>query len=232
MKNFLKIEHQDGLIYFRDFRIADLISYPNEEGNLMVNIDVKSYDGPYSVNEVRALTTELGQINNDFAYCWIELRDYLCTEKKLQQIFEEEIKISEGYNVEGSINAVAHAYFGWSIELKNNSIRFQSIDDKVKLTWLASSEDVNYYDNRAKNNNFLLECELNVIEFSSEKEYYDYLAEKDEKHDLYYSILRTISETPIEEDNENDISDIPKGDTDVENSRNAWHGLEFVKKFK
>ena len=229
MNNYLQFDHQDGKIYFDKFRISELTTYPNEQGRTVINIDIKTYDGPYSDSEVDVLSSNIGKINNDMTYCWIELRDYE-TELDFNDLIKNTLEFEEGYNINNSEgDSIAHAYFGWSIELNHNRLEFEMGKAGLKLSWKASSSDVNYYDERAKGNNFELETILTVHHFKDFKSARNHELAKNESQDLYYSILRLMSGHGIPSDQKFDVSLIEKGNSEFESSYNAWSNMDKVK---
>lgn len=227
MNNFLEISHQDGKIYFDKFRVSDIMTYPDTKGNIIINIDVKTYDGPYSKKELDIFYKTVGKVNNDTCFSWIELRDYTIKENDLTNTV---IEIKNGYDIDSSNDdSIAHLYLGWSIELNNNHISFTNKGSELVMEWIASSDDVNYYDSRSQKNNFKLTVSLTEHHFSSKKEYYEFVKYKDKNQDLYFSALRILSNTQIEEDNNYDICDITKGDSQIETSVNVWSDLSKIK---
>ena len=60
------------------------------------------------------------KINNELSYVWIELQDYLIDINSIDDLLKKDIEIERGYEIDEQTNSLAHAYFGWSIELNKN----------------------------------------------------------------------------------------------------------------
>ena len=228
MQQNLSINHQDGTIYFEKFRTSEIVTYPDENNQLVVNINVKTYDGPYSEIELNDLPKGIGKVKNDIEYCWVELRDYKSS-KLFNELIQNTINFKEGYNInESEGHSIAHCYFGWSIELNHNVINFKRIDNVLFLEWSATSNDVDYYDERAKENKFTLCTKLTEHHLNSRIEYEQHVQKNNSKQDKYFSILRLFSNTAIEKDNKYDISLLNSSDSHLRNSFIAWNQMDKV----
>lgn len=179
MKQFIKINQQDGLIYFDRFEDANLYCYPNHEGNLIVNVEIKSEYEPYTAEELNDLEHILNEkLNREIEFVWIELRSYQTSFQTIEEIFNSEIIIKRGYDIDEEEDSIAHAYFGWSIELNNNIIHFVKNERDIYIKWEAECNDIVYYDDRAEKCYMRLICKLNLIKFDTEKDYHAFLRKK------------------------------------------------------
>jgi hypothetical protein len=179
MKNFIKITDQDGLIYFDQFEENELYVYKNQNNTLTFNIDIRSIMRWQMQDRIPQLEKDLGEkLNEDIRFVYVELRDFETKITSLNEITDLEIKIPKGYEIDPQMDSIACVYFGWDIELNNNIIQFTKDNQNLIVNWKASSDDVNYYDERAKDSGFQTQCALNIKEFNSREEYYQFIRDK------------------------------------------------------
>ena len=175
MKEYLIIKHQDGTIYFDEFRVSEVIVFKEQDGEYSLNIDIKTYDVQYSEKELSQKEYDISsKINNDIHFAWIGLRFFAIPRNDTQYLLDTTFTIDRGYDIDIVKDSIAHAYFGWSIELNDNFIKFFETDGNLYLNWKANSDDIIYYDKRAKVNNFELQCKVNFKKFESVTEFIDY----------------------------------------------------------
>lgn len=179
MNECLKIRTQDGLVYFDKFEEAKLIYYKNDDGKIVLNISVSADSSDRSEKEINSIEKYLNQKLHPEAYeCWIELRLFHTELLEIEELNNSIIRIEKGYEINRENDSAAH-YGIWSPrELFNNEIIVREKEGQFKLKWKAVSSDVNYYTRMAKECDMELECNLNIIGFNSEAEYWKYERER------------------------------------------------------
>ncbi|TBV25121.1 MULTISPECIES: hypothetical protein [Meridianimaribacter] len=179
MNNYIKIKNRDGLIYFNKFDKTELVYYKKPNNKIVININVSADSFDRSENEKASLEKYLNtELHTDANQCWIKLRLFHTEFKDIEDINNSTIKIKRGYEINSKNDSAAH-YGIWSPrELYNNEIKFQKEDNQLKLIWTATSDDINYYTSNANDNNMELACNLKLLGFNSEKEYWNYEMEQ------------------------------------------------------
>ncbi|PZW36919.1 hypothetical protein LX95_02924 [Mesonia algae] len=179
MNEHLKITTQDGLVFFNDFDKRELIYYKKKNGNLVINIEVSADSTERTNSEKNLLEKNLNEnLHPEADECWIELRLFHTEIQEIEELIDLIIEIDKGYEINTEYDSVAH-YGIWSPkELFENEIRFEKQQGELKVIWKALSNDVNYYNHKAKKCNMELKCFLNIIGFNSESEYWEYEKKK------------------------------------------------------
>lgn len=175
MKEYIKIDHQDGLVYFEGFRVKELCVYKDLFKKYVAQLDVRTQDVKHIQQYVQETEIQINQkINPYISYVWVELREYVTNRRSLNGLMKNKITISKGYEIDEYSDSCAFVYFGWGIELNENIIKFIKNGDKYYIKWTALTDDINYYDKRAKKCTFELLCEIEVKEFNNHYEYTQY----------------------------------------------------------
>lgn len=198
---YLKIGHQDGLIYFEDFRIADIMLIKKDKNTYRLDLDIKTYDGPYSKKETEEIESRLGQsINNEFNYAWLTIENKEIKLSSLEKISNVSFEIEKGWD-EDAENGLAGIYFGWGIELLNNKINFFKEDKELYINWTAVSGDMDYYDERAKKTTYEMKIKVKVIELESKDDLLTRWKKLANMTDRYFEIISNMNGFPIQEKN-------------------------------
>lgn len=218
---YLKINHQDGLVYFEDFRIADILLIKKNENTYRLDLDIKTYDGPYSKTEKQDIEKRIGRtINNEYSYAWISIENKEVKIPSIEEIENLKFEIEKGWDEEAE-NGLASIYFGWGIELLNNQISFSKVDKDLFINWKAVSGDVNYYDERAKQTTYEMKIKVNILELEDEKEISERWKRLANLGERYFEIIRNMTGHPIPN---HDLPVHEKIDEEygVEHSKKAW----------
>lgn len=200
MEEYLKIYTQDGLVYFSPFRISDVLLTRISESEVRFDLDIKTFDGPYSEDELNKLKNRFNEaINNDYGYAWLTIENKRLMCKSLDGIETIEFEIRKGWD-EGSGEGLAGIYFGWRVELLENKIRIE-IDKATNtgtITWTAVSGDTNYYDERAKATKYEFRAKVRVLYFMDAQEIRERWRRLANMTDRYYEIIRNMKGHPME----------------------------------
>lgn len=155
---YIKILHQNGLIYFDQIRQADLVLLRTDEANkYLMTIEIHSFEGQYNEREKVALEGQLGttlQVPEEMEYVIAAYQEYitLASPDDLDgvEIFDED-------------NQDKYLYFGWHVQLGNNTLSFKKTGDIVRLHWTATGPDALYneFDERKKENAVEVVCDMN-----------------------------------------------------------------------
>jgi len=181
----IKIFHQDGLIYFDKFRVADLVLLKTEEENrYLLTIDINTFEGVYSTDEVTAIEkrfdTRLNPAQMEFA----------------NAVYEDYVELSSPDDIDGLEIAKEdsnekYLYFHWHVFLRNNRLSFKKIGPTVQLHWTAIGEDaIHQYSGQAKDNAVDIVCELNFYVFTID-EWKAFAKTGSDRKEKHYHLLRT-----------------------------------------
>jgi hypothetical protein len=228
---FLKVHHQDGLIYFEDFRIADVLLIRKDEHFFRLDVDIKTHDGPYSKREKQALERRLGQaINNNFSYAWLSIENKVIQLSSIDDIENLSLTIEKGWDVEVNDTLIG-IYFGWGIELLNNRIRFSKVGEDLFLHSKAVSGDVDYYDERAKQTTYEMKIKVNIVVLQDEREIRKRWKRLANLGERYFEVIRNMTGHPIPN---HDLPVCEKLDEEygIKHSKIAWKmAPEIMEKF-
>jgi len=181
---YIKIFHQDGLIYFDKIRVADLVLLRMEEENrYLLTIDIATFEGTYSAEEIAAIELEqkakLNPSHTEYAHAVYE--DYV------ELAFPDEL---DGLEINTEDSDEKRIYFGWNVPLHNNRLMFRKNGSAIHLCWTASADDAFYFHEKAKDSAVDIQCSLNVYVFTIEE--WKIFAQKGaERLDRLYGLLRT-----------------------------------------
>lgn len=213
---YIKVYHQDGLIYFDRFRVAELmlIKVENAKNSYQLIIDIQSFDYKHSDDEIKELEQRFNiKINNELDYVWVTLEEITLNAVDELNDLTITAEASEG----------KFLYFGWHIPLFDNLIKFSKGLTNYNLSWTAMSNDVNYYDEQAKGNKVEIDCELNLLVFDNNEEYQKHEKLKILQRDNYFSILDSLAADAIQVQNTFDISGILSQNlTKLKQNELAW----------
>lgn len=184
---YIKIFHQNGLIYFDQIRVAELVLLRTEEENkYLLTIDVSSFEGFYNDREKAALEKQLGvtlQVPEEMEYVKAAYQEYimLASPDDLDgvEIYEED-------------NQEKYLYFGWHVLLGKNTLTFKKTGDVVRLHWTATGPDALYneFDERAKENTVEIVCDLNFY-VQTIDEWKAFAKVGADRQDRFFDLLRT-----------------------------------------
>ncbi len=157
----LKIFHQDGLIYFDKFRVADLVLLKTEDENkYLLTIDINTFEGEHSADEVTAIEkqfdTRLNPAQMEFA----------------NAVYEDYVELASPDDIDGLRIAKEdsnekYLYFHWHVFLRNNHLTFRKTGSIVQLHWTATGDDaIHQHSEQAKDNAVEIVCELNFYVFT------------------------------------------------------------------
>ena len=179
MNDYLKIKTQDGLVYFDKFEKKKLTYFKNGHGNIVLNMYLSADSEDRTESEYKALEKSLNEtLHPEVDECWLELRLFYTDLKALEELNNTIITIEKGYEINEEKDSAAHYGIWRPRELYNNDIRFEIKEGQFKLIWKATSDDVNYYNAMAKDCNMELECDLDILGFNTEAEYWQYEREQ------------------------------------------------------
>lgn len=230
MRQFLKIPDPDGLIYFDQFKYADISVTQGLFGMRFLNIEVVSLDGPYTEDEQQQMRSK--QLGRDFhptiEYVHVQLRHFLCNFQTLDDFVKHPIRVTQGYgiNIYPETDPIAYAYLGWSMELLHSELNLLRENDDYYLHWTAHSEGFlsevggkpNQLDLCVKVDPHFLKTALVQ---DSMNEFWLHSAKKKQLNDLYFAIFQALQYgMPLPEGI--DMGVIPQGNTPIENSKIAW----------
>jgi len=199
MKEYLKITGQDELILFKELRISDMMLTPTTDGQFRFDLDIKTFNGQYPESEINEIEKDTGHnINRDISYVWLTIENKPLNQQQASSVKNIDFEIKKGWDEENG-EGLASAYFGWGIELFNNKISIREVENEIWLNWTANSDDVNYYDERAKPTMYEFNVKVNLIELSKESDIHARWKRLANESDVYFKVLRDMNNGPLYE---------------------------------
>jgi hypothetical protein len=230
MRQYLKLQDPDGLIYFDQFKYADISIVRGEFGMRFLNIEVISLDGPYTEEELlRMRAKQLGSnFLNVVEYVHVQLRHFPCNFRTLDDFVAQPLRVMQGYgiNIYPETDPIAYAYLGWSMELLHSEISLVKEGNDYYLNWVSNNEGflsetggkATQLELCVKVNPHFLKDTLVLEEMF---DYWHHAARKKQLNDLYFAIFQAL-EFGTAAPEGIDIGVIPRGTTPIENSKIAW----------
>ena len=231
MRQYLKIQDPDGIVYFNKFKYADISVMCGAFGMRFLNIEIITLDGPYSEEELQRLRAK--QLGNEFLgnveYAHVQLRHFPCNFRSLDDFLARPIRIEQGYgiNIYPDTDPIAYCYLGWSVELLHSELQLKkSPNGSYYLHWTANNAG---YLSQVGGKADLMDLQVCVdphflkssLILDSSVDFWIHSAKKKELNDLYFGIFQALQYgSPPPEGI--DIGIIPRGTTPIENSKIAW----------
>ena len=180
--NFIRISQNDGELIFENTKRSEILFVKSEDNMNEVYINIDSTD--QTPNERQQMEDKYQVKLNEFInYAYPRLEFIKLEEKELNKLFTETIIIPKGWENECKMACI---YVGWGVETFNNIIRIERIENtKVKLRWSGTSDDLDYYDENAIPCKFEIQATLDVLNFLSKEDYYEYERSKE----IYYNMF-------------------------------------------
>lgn len=200
--NEVKVNNQDGLIYFNNFRVRELILLKSEgeEDEYRMIVDIQSYDYPHSQQELDEFERKFEQkVNNQLDYVWVKFEE-LCNLDSIDELNGLELGIEDCKD--------KYLYFGWHTPLYNNKLVITKSQNTYLLSWGATSDDAVYYDERATENKVQINCELDLYLFKSEEDWQKHDKLRNKQRDYYFAILNQLNGRSELNKDELDLSEI------------------------
>jgi hypothetical protein len=185
---YIKIFHQNGLIYFDQIHTAELVLLRTDEANkYLMTIEISSFEGQYNDREKDALEKQLGvplQVPEEMDYIKAAYQEYitLATPDAL-----------DGVEIYDEDNQEKYLYFGWHVQLGNNKLTFRKTGDIVRLHWTATGPDALYneFDARAKENAVEVVCDMNFY-VQTIDEWKELAKTGNARQEKFYALRRTV----------------------------------------
>lgn len=214
--NEIKVYNQDGLIYFDNFRIKELILLKNQENDTeyLVMIDIQTYDYCHTESDITVLEQKFHQrIHNQLNYVWIKFEEF-CDLKALKDLDSYEFEIEE--------NEDKYLYFGSHVFLSHNRLKIERNRKSYRIAWEATSDDAIYYDAQTKENSVEINCDVDLYVFNSKEDWQKHDKLRNRQRDCYFDILNQLQGTTESVKKELDISEIKPGYSEKKKNELAW----------
>jgi hypothetical protein len=183
---FIKIFHQNGLIYFDQIRTAELVLLrTDEENKYLMTIEIRSFEGYYNDREKVALEKQLAtalQVPEEMEYVVAAYQEYITLASP------DDL---DGVEIYDEDNQEKYLYFGWHVQLGNNRLTFKKTGNVVRLHWTSTGPDALYneFDKRKKENAVEIVCDLNFYVQTIE-EWQEFAKAGQARLDKFYKIRR------------------------------------------
>lgn len=223
------VNNPNGSVYYEYVRNSEIIIYPDSTGKFFLNLVVRFHAGRYNEKELKYYEQKLNcKLNNDIQYVEFHLGRFPIETNNVKDLFNKDFFLKDGDQYDDTI---AFLYFGHHIETFDNHFSFKEKNSNLFFELKAKSDDFDYYDENAKDSQIEINAEINNIKFiESEEEFNRYELDSDKDEGYYYSILRIWKNQAISEQDNIEISDLEKTDSNIENSKIAWENRH--RKFK
>jgi hypothetical protein len=153
MDNSFIIKHQDRDIV-KPVK-AGKIRFSLADGTWRVGLELRSFDD-FNMDDAENW--------NEEDYITIHLQDYPIGNQDPRQAKHLEIRVPKGYDPEKDAHWT-NLYFGEHFETNANIIKLtRAADGSYQVNWTCSSDDVDYYDSRAKDNAIEINGRAEVVD--------------------------------------------------------------------
>ena len=221
IEEYIKVNTQDGLVYFDQARIADVLLIKLSDNLFRMEIDIKSFDGPYSKTEKENIEKALGQsLNESINYAWISMKNTNVKMTSKDDIENMELSFENGHDE--NTDRYLGIYFGWGIQLNNNKLKFEKIDDSLYLNWTATSDDIDYYDERAKGTSHQFRIRVNVVELNNVDEIQERWKQLANKTNRYYEVIYCMKGNTLQGGEYLSIHEPIKDEFGIKHTKEAW----------
>jgi hypothetical protein len=171
--NFIRIRQQDGELIFESLKRAELLIVNNENNLAEIYINIES-DNQTEIERNNISERYETELNNSIKFAIPKLQ--FMNIDNVDEFLGGIIEIKKGW---GDEFLMAGVYVGWGIETFDNIIQFSRIDsENIKINWTCLTDDLNYYDDRAKNCKAEIRADLKVLKFATKEDFWIYEKDK------------------------------------------------------
>jgi hypothetical protein len=151
MENQILIRHQDGDIR-REVRAAEIL-FRQEAGTWKVGLEIRTFED-----------LDLEEAVEDEDLIVVHLMDYPVGTEDPRRKERLEISIPEGFYTD-TMARYTNLYLGEHFETDANRIAItRRSDTEYDVEWTCKSDDIDYYDVRAKENPIRICCSARVVD--------------------------------------------------------------------
>ena len=159
MNEYLKITSGNKIMYYPEFRTAEMTIMPWYENKVRIDIELATFDGQYKSNQKQNFEKDLGKsVVNRFSNICLRLECGQIPNNNLEQI---KLEISDGGDEDEG--GLVQLCVDWVIYLRNITIEFKQIDNQLFTIWKGESEDIDSYSTPGLNTEYELVAKLNKI---------------------------------------------------------------------
>ena len=161
-----KIEHQDETLSFDSIKevLVGFVKVNEAKGILFVKIETE---------EVSFSDEQIKEFERLDKYPLSYTFDYAIAEVENLQVDIGELKHLIGKSIQFESDGAAVLYVKAHFDINENKILIEQEGDEYVLTWTGVTDDINYYDERAKPNRIQIRTPIKLMEFGSADEYYE-----------------------------------------------------------
>ena len=159
MKEYLKISSGDKLMYYPEFRLAELTIFPWYNDNYRIDIELATFDGEFNSQQKGSFETELGkEIDNKFSKISLRLECGIISTDDLESV---QLNIIDGGSEDDG--GLVQLCIDWVIYLRNITIEFKKVNDQLYVIWKGESEDIDSYSTPGLNTNYELVAKVRKV---------------------------------------------------------------------
>jgi len=159
MKEYLKIEVGEKIMYYPEFRLAEMTIMPWYNNKYRIDIELGTYDGKFNSQQKEKFENELNEkIDNRFSNICLRLETGQIPHNDIEKI---KLEISDGGDEDEG--GLVQLCVDWVIYLKNISIEFKRIDGELYTIWKGKSEDIDSYVTPGSNTTYELVAKIRKI---------------------------------------------------------------------
>lgn len=175
MKEYLKITSGDKIMYYPEFRTAEMTIMPWYDDKVRIDIELATFDGQYNSKQKESYENELSiSIDNRFSSICMRLENGQIPHNNLEQI---KLEISNGGDEDEG--GLVQLCVDWAIYLRNITIEFKKIENQIFTIWKGESEDIDSYSIPGLNTKYELVAKITKI--TELKDYQELLSHSKEK---------------------------------------------------
>jgi hypothetical protein len=173
--DFIRVGQQDGELLFERLKRAEILFVSNDINKMEIYVNIES-DAQTEAERKSISERYKTELNEFISFAIPKLQFINLEEEEVDKLLNDKIEIQKGWADEFKMSGI---YVGWGIETFNNKIEFSKADkDKFHLTWTCVTDDLNYYDEKAKKCKAEITATLNAIRFSTKKDFWAYEKDK------------------------------------------------------
>jgi hypothetical protein len=222
MKEYLKIISGEKIMYYPEFRIAEMAIMPWYEDKVRIDIELATFDGQYNAIQKENFENELNKsVENRFSNICLRLECGQIPHNNLEQI---KLKISDGGDEDEA--GLVQLCVDWIIYLRNITIEFKEIENQLFTIWKAESEDIDRYSTLGLNTKYKLVTKITkVTELKDYQELLSYSKEIVMREVRYKEIISKMKGKQLEKVKLNSVKPLER-EFEYNDSIWAWNQLD------
>lgn len=164
--SIFKIEHQDETLSFDTMKeaLVGFVKVNEAKGLLFVKVETE---------EVSFSRKQIKEFERLDKYPLIYTFNFAIAEVENQPVEVSNLEQLIGRTLEFESDGEAILYVRAHFDISQNKLLIEQEGENYILTWTGVTDDINYYDERAKPNRIYVRTPIKLMQFDSADEYYE-----------------------------------------------------------